>query len=182
MSPGRSTSAARSMSPLVVLPGAMGRGGGAAVTGASATTNSARTRIETRMGMGCSVSRGIPLVSEWEPDYRGAHACQEVDVCRERLTTLCVVGSACLSKGPLRYSRHSIIRLGQITYDSKEQTMRSVRLFLCLLCCSATFAWVPAAHAQDSEFNLRAAIREGACDDRGDRIAALRNPDLPSGD
>ena len=60
--------------------------------------------------------------------------------------------------------------------------MRSVRLFLCLLCCSATFAWVPAAHAQDSEFNLRAAIREGACDDRGDRIASLRNPDLPNGD
>ena len=60
--------------------------------------------------------------------------------------------------------------------------MRSVRLLLCLLCCSATFAWVPAAHAQDSEFNLRAAIREGACDDRGDRIASLRNPDLPNGD
>jgi hypothetical protein len=64
----------------------------------------------------------------------------------------------------------------------KEHSMRSLRLLLCLICCSATFAWVSAARAQEGEFNVRAAIREGACDDRGDRIAALRNPDLPRGD
>ena len=60
--------------------------------------------------------------------------------------------------------------------------MRSVRLLLCLLCFATSLVWVPAARAQEGEFTLQAAIREGACDDRGDRIAALEDPELPNGD
>src|SRR6187402_3449272 len=59
--------------------------------------------------------------------------------------------------------------------------MRSIRLVLCSLFCLTSFFATAPAFAQDGEFGLQAAIRQGTCDDRGDRIAGLEAPAFQSG-
>jgi hypothetical protein len=59
--------------------------------------------------------------------------------------------------------------------------MRSIRLVLCSLFCLTSFFATAPAFAQDGEFGLQAAIREGTCDDRGDRVAGLEAPAFQNG-
>ena len=59
--------------------------------------------------------------------------------------------------------------------------MRSVRLVFCSLFCLTTLLVSSPSLAQEGEFGLQAAIREGTCEERGDRVAGLEAPEFQSG-